>query len=72
MGGRDGGEAGRFAGPTSAGEMFRAVAAFYEEVAVQTEGYSAALSTFLGPTLGLKLDPKLLWPPVAPGWDSVA
>jgi hypothetical protein len=51
--------------------MFRAVAAFYEEVAVQTEGYGAALSTFLGPTLGLKLDPKLLWPPVALGWDSV-
>ena len=27
--------------------MFRAVAALYEEVAAQTEGYSAALSSFL-------------------------
>jgi hypothetical protein len=32
-------EAGGFAGPTPAGEMFRAVAAFYGEVAAQTEGY---------------------------------
>src|ERR1700677_2817829 len=40
-------EAGGFAGPTPAGEMFRAVGAFYEEVTAQTEEYSAALSTFL-------------------------
>jgi len=40
-------EAGGFAGPTPVGEMFRAVASFYEEAAAQTEGYSAALSSFL-------------------------
>ena len=40
-------EVGGFAGSTPAGEMLRAVAAFYEEVAAQTEGYSAAQSSFL-------------------------
>jgi Domain of unknown function (DUF1932) len=40
-------EAGSFAGPTPTGEMFRVVAAFYKEVTAQTEGYSAALSSFL-------------------------
>jgi 3-hydroxyisobutyrate dehydrogenase-like beta-hydroxyacid dehydrogenase len=40
-------EAGGFVGPTPAGERFRAVATFYEEVAAQTEGYSAAQSSFL-------------------------